>query len=105
VYKCIPQSGDKLLSHWFDAWGAEKVAKLGTWLGREISPPGSRSNHTAGLFRLWNVASVGKESFDFIRNREAKKEAVAVAVQPKVGGEAQLRAPGKGPGEDRSGVM
>jgi hypothetical protein len=48
---------------------------------------------------------LGKELFDFIRNREAKKQAVAVAVQPEVWGEAQLRAPGKGAGDDRSGVM
>src|SRR5260370_37443936 len=70
-----------------------------------MSPPGSRSNDDAAGSKFGAPLQSGKESFDFIRNREAKKVAVAVAVQPEVGGKAQLRASGKGPGEDRSGVM
>ena len=79
---------------------------MGTWLG------GERFRHLARIAIIRQASSefgvplhLGKELFDFIRNREAKKQAVAVAVQPEVWGEAQLRAPGKGPGDDRSGVM
>ena len=78
---------------------------MGTWLGE-------RFRHLARIAIIRQASSefgvplhLGKELFDFIRNREAKKQAVAVAVQPEVWGEAQLRAPGKGAGDDRSGVM
>jgi hypothetical protein len=73
---------------------------------------GERFRHLARIAMIRQASSgcgvplhLGKELFDFIRNREAKKEAVAVAVHPEGWGEAQLRAPGKGPGDDRSGVM
>jgi hypothetical protein len=64
--------------------------------GGEISPSGSHSNYKAGLLRVWSAAFLwDKELFDFIRNREAKKQAVAVAVQPEVWGEGQPRARGR----------
>ena len=78
---------------------------MGTWLGERFLHLARAAIIRQALSQFGAPLQLGKELFDFVRNREAKKAAVAVAVQPEVWGEAQLRAPGKDPGEDRSGVM
>ena len=43
-----PILGDKLLSHCFDAWGVEKVAKVGTWPGERLRRLAPRAQVTTG---------------------------------------------------------